>query len=115
MRNCTPHTDRSIPAMSDPKERGEAALKYFEQMTPERHRLAYAQIFHTYLSNLEHGHAQQVEACRNQMATLLTFGKISEADRRAIEAKTCRLRAEARQLKSEAEKIYRGQPPITLH
>ena len=101
--------------MFSPKERGEGTRRYFEEMTPEQHRTIYAQFFHTYLSNLENGYAQQVEASRNQMASLLLFGKISDADRRAIEAKTCRLRAEARHMPSEVGRAYREQPNTTLH
>lgn len=101
--------------MFDPKEQGESARQYFKKMTPEQHRLIYAQFFHTYLSNLENGYARQVEASRNQMASLLSFGKISDADRLVIEAKTCRLRAEARHALSEIDKMYREQPDTTLH
>lgn len=101
--------------MSDPKEQGDATRRYFEQMTQEQHRLIYAQFFHTYLSNLENGYPEQVEASRNQMASLLSFGKISENDRLVIEARTCRLRAETRHMLSQIDKTYRERPNTKLH
>lgn len=101
--------------MPDPKECDDATRRYFEQMTPERHREAYAQLFHTYLDNFEDGRVRRVEEGRDQMSCLLTFGKISDADRRAIEAKTYRLRAELRSMKSGPGAASEEQLPTTLH
>jgi hypothetical protein len=101
--------------MPDPKECDDAARRYFEQMTPERHKEAYAQLFYAYINNFDEGRPRKVEEYRDQMSCLLTFGKISDADRLAIEAKTLRLRAELRSMKSGSDPASEEQLPTTLH
>jgi hypothetical protein len=84
-------------------------------MMPEQHARLYALFYSAYLGNEERGYAEQASLNRRQMEDILSFGKISEADRMIIEARTCEVRAEVGQIFDQVIAMYQEQPNTTRH
>lgn len=101
--------------MLDPKEYRDKARKHFEEMSPQVHADIYTQYYLAYLTNEEKGYPEQAEFCRRQMQGLLSFGKISEADRLVIEARTAQVRAQVKRELGEFLTEIRKTPNTTRH
>ena len=102
--------------MSDTKEQESAILRHFEKMTAEHHRSVYEQLFEAYLDDFANCRPRQAEESRDQMCCLLTFGKIPDADRFAIEEGVRSRYSKAGRKPDKGErKASGGQQNTTLH
>lgn len=102
--------------MSDTKEQESAIVRHFKKMTAEHHKSVYEQLFEAYLDDFENCRPRQVEESRDQMSCLLTFGKISDEDRFAIEERVRSRHSEAGSKADKGGKKARSeQQNTTLH
>ena len=102
--------------MSDTKEEERAIARYFEKMTADHHKSVYEELFEAYLDDFANCRPRQAEESREQMCCLLTFGKISDEDRFAIEKRVRSRHSKAgRKAHKDGKKARSEQQNTTLH